>query len=202
MEKKFAVTVEVRPYQNTENADADYNKKEVVDLKRIDLSKDGVYVQDDKIIEEDFIKAVSENKVQADQKDTVLKNLDIRWNYVVAADKNQQNIWQNVSYYYNGILLGEHPMLLYDSRQVGGTLENLYICFEPNAKNTITVQNKDDYPLNLFLIKQGDQAAKVEVHLVGTERKGTLWGRAGPGLYKGDPDTGKLYGCGHTAILL
>ena len=49
--KKFAVTVEVRPYQNTENADADYNKKEVVDLKRIDLSKDGVYVQDDKIIE-------------------------------------------------------------------------------------------------------------------------------------------------------
>ena len=81
--KKFAVTVEVRPYQNTENADADYNKKEVVDLKRIDLSKDGVYVQDDKIIEEDFIKAVSENKVQADQKDTVLKNLDIRWNYVV-----------------------------------------------------------------------------------------------------------------------
>lgn len=148
--KKFAVTVEVRPYQNTENADADYNKKEVVDLKRIDLSKDGVYVQDDKIIEEDFIKAVSENKVQADQKDTVLKNLDIRWNYVVAADKNQQNIWQNVSYYYNGILLGEHPMLLYDSRQAGGTLENLYICFEPNAKNTITVQNKDDYPLNLF----------------------------------------------------
>lgn len=71
--KKFAVTVEVRPYQNTENADADYNKKEVVDLKRIDLSKDGVYVQDDKIIEEDFIKAVSENKVQADQKDTVRK---------------------------------------------------------------------------------------------------------------------------------
>lgn len=42
-------------------------------------------------------------------------------------------------------------MLLYDSRQAGGTLENLYICFEPNAKNTITVQNKDDYPLNLFL---------------------------------------------------
>ncbi len=32
--KKFAVTVEVRPYQNTENADADYNKKEVVDLKK------------------------------------------------------------------------------------------------------------------------------------------------------------------------
>ena len=62
-------------------------------------------------------------------------------------------------------------MLLYDSRQAGGTLENLYICFEPNAKNTITVQNKDDYPLNLFLIKQGDQAAKVEVHLVGTKEK-------------------------------
>ena len=169
----------------TENADADYNKKEVVDLKRIDLSKDGVYVQDDKIIEEDFIKAVSENKVQADQKDTVLKNLDIRWNYVVAADKNQQNIWQNVSYYYNGILLGEHPMLLYDSRQVGGTLENLYICFEPNAKNTITVQNKDDYPLNLFLIKQGDQAAKVEVHLVGTKEKEHFGEEQDPDFTKG-----------------
>ena len=153
--KKFAVTVEVRPYQNTENADADYNKKEVVDLKRIDLSKDGVYVQDDKIIEEDFIKAVSENKVQADQKDTVLKNLDIRWNYVVAADKNQQNIWQNVSYYYNGILLGEHPMLLYDSRQAGGTLENLY------------------------------QAAKVEVHLVGTKEKEHFGEEQDPDFTKG-----------------
>ena len=138
--KKFAVTVEVRPYQNTENADADYNKKEVVDLKRIDLSKDGVYVQDDKIIEEDFIKAVSENKVQADQKDTVLKNLDIRWNY---------------------------------------------ICFEPNAKNTITVQNKDDYPLNLFLIKQGDQAAKVEVHLVGTKEKEHFGEEQDPDFTKG-----------------
>ena len=133
--KKFAVTVEVRPYQNTENADADYNKKEVVDLKRIDLSKDGVYVQD--------------------------------------------------AYYYNGILLGEHPMLLYDSRQAGGTLENLYICFEPNAKNTITVQNKDDYPLNLFLIKQGDQAAKVEVHLVGTKEKEHFGEEQDPDFTKG-----------------
>ena len=65
-------------------------------------------------------------------------------------------------------------MLLYDSRQAGGTLENLYICFEPNAKNTITVQNKDDYPLNLFLIKQGDQAAKVEVHLLERKKRNTL----------------------------
>lgn len=169
--KKFEIKVEVCPYQNTEDADADYNTKEVADLKRIDLSKDAVYVQDEKIIEEDFVKAVAEGKVQAEEKDTILKNLDIRWNYVLAADKNQQNIWQNVSYYYNGLLLGEHPMLLYDSRQAGGTLENLYICFEPNAKNTITIQNKDDYPLTLFLVKQGEQAAKVDVQLIGSKEK-------------------------------
>lgn len=76
-------------------------------------------------------------------------------------------------------------MLLYDSRQAGGTLENLYICFEPNAKNTITVQNKDDYPLNLFLIKQGDQAAKVEVHLVGTKEKEHFGEEQDPDFTKG-----------------
>ena len=52
-------------------------------------------------------------------------------------------------------------------------------------KNTITVQNKDDYPLNLFLIKQGDQAAKVEVHLVGTKEKEHFGEEQDPDFTKG-----------------
>lgn len=165
--KGYEVKVEVRPYRNTDEGAEDYNSKEISDLYRMDLRTDGIYVQDEKTMANDFVKLVSEGTFEASQRDTVLSGLDMEWKYTIGSSNDVQTIDQNVKYSYNGTLVGEHETILYDGSHADGKLKNLYICFIPNKSNTITIVNKGDYPLTVYLIKQGTSKAKVKINMIG-----------------------------------
>lgn len=165
--KGYEVKVEVRPYRNTDEGAEDYNSKEISDLYRMDLRTDGIYVQDEKTMANDFVKLVSEGVFEAEQRDTVLSGLDMEWKYTIGSSNDVQTIDQNVTYSYNETLVGEHESILYDGSHADGKLKNLYICFIPNKSNTITIVNKGDYPLTVYLIKQGTSKAKVKVNMIG-----------------------------------
>lgn len=165
--KGYEVKVEVRPYRNTDEGAKDYNSKEISDLYRMDLRTDGIYVQDEKTMANDFVKLVSEGVFEAEQRDTVLSGLDMEWKYTIGSSNDVQTIDQNVTYSYNETLVGEHESILYDGSHADGKLKNLYICFIPNKSNTITIVNKGDYPLTVYLIKQGTSKATVKVNMIG-----------------------------------
>lgn len=165
--KEYEVKVEVRPYRNTDEGAEDYNSKEISDLYRMDLRTDGIYVQDEKTMANDFVKLVSEGVFEAEQRDTVLSGLDMEWKYTIGSSNDVQTIDQNVTYSYNETLVGEHESILYDGSHADGKLKNLYICFIPNKSNTITIVNKGDYPLTVYLIKQGTSKATVKVNMIG-----------------------------------
>ena len=93
---------------------------------------------------------------------------------------------QTVSYTYNGVQLGENLTLLYDSNQTRGTLYNLYIFFQPGKKNVITINNPGDYPLEVYLIKQGnDEMKDLTVNLCGTTLLQNLGEEQDPDFTKG-----------------
>lgn len=165
--KGYEVKVEVRPYRNTDEGAEDYNSKEISDLYRMDLRTDGIYVQDEKTMANDFVKLVSEGVFEAEQRDTVLSGLNMEWKYTIGSSNDVQTIDQNVTYSYNETLVGEHESILYDGSHADGKLKNLYICFIPNKSNTITIVNKEDYPLTVYLIKQGTSKAKVKINIIG-----------------------------------
>lgn len=165
--KGYEVKVEVRPYRNTDEGAKDYNSKKISDLYRMDLRTDGIYVQDEKTMANDFVKLVSEGTFEASDRDTVLSGLDIEYSYMVGGGSDVQTVDQTVTYRYNGTLVGEHETILYDSSHADGKLKNLYICFIPNKSNTITIVNKEDYPLTVYLIKQGTSKAKVKINIIG-----------------------------------
>ena len=165
--KGYDVKVEVRPYRNTDEGAEDYNSKEISDLYRMDLRTDGIYVQDEKTMANDFVKLVSEGVFEAEQRDTVLSGLNMEWKYTIGSSNDVQTIDQNVTYSYNETLVGEHESILYDGSHADGKLKNLYICFIPNKSNTITIVNKEDYPLTVYLIKQGTSKAKVKINIIG-----------------------------------
>lgn len=165
--KGYEVKVEVRPYRNTDEGAKDYNSKEISDLYRMDLRTDGIYVQDEKTMANDFVKLVSEGTFEASQRDTVLSGLDIEYSYMVGGGSDVQTLDQSVVYSYNDTLVGEHETILYDGSHADGKLKNLYICFIPNKSNTITIVNKEDYPLTVYLIKQGTSKAKVKINIIG-----------------------------------
>ncbi len=165
--KGYEVKVEVRPYRNTDEGAEDYNSKEISDLYRMDLRTDGIYVQDEKTMANDFVKLVSEGVFEAEQRDTVLSGLDMEWKYTIGSSNDVQTIDQNVTYSYNETLVGEHESILYDGSHADGKLKNLYICFIPNKSNTITIVDKEDYPLTVYLIKQGTSKAKVKINIIG-----------------------------------
>ena len=165
--KGYEVKVEVRPYRNTDEGAKDYNSKEISDLYRMDLRTDGIYVQDEKTMANDFVKLVSEGTFEASQRDTVLSGLDIEYSYMVGGGSDVQTLDQSVVYSYNDTLVGEHETILYDGSHADGKLKNLYICFIPNKSNTITIVNKGDYPLTVYLIKQGTSKATVKVNMIG-----------------------------------
>lgn len=165
--KGYEVKVEVRPYRNTDEGAEDYNSKEISDLYRMDLRTDGIYVQDEKTMANDFVKLVSEGVFEAEQRDTVLSGLNMEWKYTIGSSNDVQTIDQNVTYSYNETLVGEHESILYDGSHADGKLKNLYICFIPNKSNTITIVNKGDYPLTVYLIKQGTSKAKVKINIIG-----------------------------------
>lgn len=165
--KGYEVKVEVRPYRNTDEGAEDYNSKEISDLYRMDLRTDGIYVQDEKTMANDFVKLVSEGVFEAEQRETVLSGLDMEWKYTIGSSNDVQTIDQNVTYSYNETLVGEHESILYDGSHADGKLKNLYICFIPNKSNTITIVDKEDYPLTVYLIKQGTSKAKVKINIIG-----------------------------------
>lgn len=165
--KSMKVKVEARPYVNTQE-DENYNDKEVADLYRMNLETDGIYVQNEKTAEADFLKLASEGVYEISQKDTVLSQLDVTWDYEITGNSEFQNVEQTVTYRHGTQTLGEHTTVLYNNGQKNDKLKSLYICFIPNQASTINLINKSNYPVTVYLIKQGEQAAKnVTVNLYG-----------------------------------
>lgn len=182
--QKFRVQVEVRPYKN-EDAANDYNSKDVANIYRMNRTTDAIYTEETSTVEEDYLKAVSSGAYTGEEKDEVLDNLEVHYDYEISADEDRQRVEQTVRYLYHGTSLGEHLTLLYDSNQIKGTLYNLYLFFEPGKKNIITIHNPDDYPLEIYLIKQGEKKMDLKVDIRGTTLLQNLGEEKDPDFTKG-----------------
>lgn len=183
--QKFRVQVEVKPYVN-EDANKDYNTKDVANIYRMNRTTDAIYTEDDDTAAEYFMKAVTKGEFQSEQREEVLNNLEVKYNYDISEEEGRQRVEQTVSYTYDGVQLGENLTLLYDSNQTRGTLYNLYIFFQPGKKNVITINNPGDYPLEVYLIKQGnDEMKDLTVNLCGTTLLQNLGEEQDPDFKKG-----------------
>lgn len=183
--QKFRVEVEVKPYVN-EDANKDYNTKDVANIYRMNRTTDAIYTEEEETAAEYFMKAVTKGEFQSEQREEVLSNLEVEYYYDISEEEGRQRVEQTVSYTYNGVQLGENLTLLYDSNQTRGTLYNLYIFFQPGKKNVITINNPGDYPLEVYLIKQGnDEMKDLTVNLCGTTLLQNLGEEQDPDFTKG-----------------
>lgn len=184
-QQEFRVQVEVRPYQNEESGATDYNTEEVANLYRMNRTTDAIYTENSGIVEEDFLKAVARGEYSSEQREEVLGNLEVHYDYQIISDQDVQRVEQNIIYLYDGKELGEHKTLIYDSSQTEGTLYNLYLFFQPELKNRITIENLQDYPLEVYLVKQGDERMDLSVELEGTALMQNLGTEKDPDFTKG-----------------
>lgn len=200
--QKFSVEVEVKPYVN-EDENKDYNTKDVANIYRMNRTTDAIYTEEEETAAEYFMKAVTKGEFQSKQREEVLSNLEVEYYYDISAEydiseeydiskeKGRQRVEQTVSYTYHDeqlgdVQLGENLTLLYDSNQTRGTLYNLYIFFQPGKKNVITINNPGDYPLEVYLIKQGnDEMKDLTVNLCGTKLLQNLGEEQDPDFTKG-----------------
>lgn len=189
--QKFRVEVEVKPYVN-EDENKDYNNKDVANIYRMNRTTDAIYTEEEETAAEYFMKAVTKGKFQSEQRKEVLSksNLEVEYYYDISEEEGRQRVEQTVSYTYNGVhgvvQLGENLTLLYDSNQTRGKLYNLYIFFQPGKKNVITINNPGDYPLEVYLIKQGnDEMKDLTVNLCGTTWFTNLGEEQDPDFTKG-----------------
>lgn len=183
--QKFRVEVEVKPYVN-EDANKDYNTKDVANIYRMNRTTDAIYTEEEETAAEYFMKAVTKGEFQSEQREEVLSNLEVEYYYDISEEEGRQRVEQTVRYTYNGVQLGENLTLLYDSNQTRGTLYNLYIFFQPGKKNVITINNPGDYPLEVYLIKQGnDEMKDLTVNLCGTTLLQNLGEEQDPDFTKG-----------------
>lgn len=183
--QKFRVEVEVKPYVN-EDENKDYNTKDVANIYRMNRTTDAIYTEEEETAAEYFMKAVTKGEFQSEQREEVLSNLEVEYYYDISEEEGRQRVEQTVRYTYNGVQLGENLTLLYDSNQTRGTLYNLYIFFQPGKKNVITINNPGDYPLEVYLIKQGnDEMKDLTVNLCGTTLLQNLGEEQDPDFTKG-----------------
>lgn len=191
--QKFRVQVEVKPYVNAD-ANKDYNTKDVANIYRMNRTTDAIYTEDDDTAAEYFMKAVTKGEFKSGDREKVLNNLEVKYYYDISEEEGRQRLEQTVSYTYigeqlgenlTGEQLGENLTLLYDSNQTRGRLYNLYIFFQPGKKNVITINNPGDYPLEVYLIKQGEESMNLEVNIKGTAIMETLGEEKDPGFTKG-----------------
>lgn len=168
-DQKFCVKVEVQPYKN-DDAENDYNTKEIADLHRMNLATDAIYTENVRYAEDDFVKAVAEDRFTMDQREQVLENLDTVYEYDIETEGDTQRVEQSVSYYYQEEALGSaHRARLYDSSMEDGSLYSLYVFFEAKQNTTITIRNLKDYPLDVYLVSQGGKDTGITVRLQGSE---------------------------------
>lgn len=182
--RNFQVDVELTKYENSDD-DKDYNSKDVVIIDSMDLSKDAIYVWREEYLNEDFSKALAKGIVTADQKETVLSNLQVYWDYTITTDTTQQIVWQTITFIYGSKVIGEHSMIIFDSKQAGNELEKLYICFKPNMANFINIYNTTDYPVEVYLVKQGEENKEINVTITGSEVYANLGPEKDPDFTKG-----------------
>lgn len=182
--QEFRVQVEVRPYANPDH-DKDYNKEEVSNIYRMNRTTDAIFTEDTGLVKEDYLKAVTKGEYKVDEEDTVMRDLEVEYDYQILSEKGKQQVKQTVTYLYKGNRLGEHLTQLYDSDEAGGTLYNLYIFFEPKKKNVITIHNTSDYPVMVYLIKQGEKPSNLTVDIRGTTLMQNLGEEKDPDYTKG-----------------
>lgn len=182
--QKFRVQVEVKTYKNEDTAN-DYNTKDIANLYRMNLATDAIYTQNPDEVEDDFMKAVADNRLKLEQKDEVLENLDVKYDYDIVIEENVHCVEQSIVYSYDGMMLGEHSSRIFESNVENGELYSLYIFIEPNNKTEITINNLKDYPLDLYLIKQGDKESELKVWLCGAELMQNFGAEQDPDFTKG-----------------
>lgn len=182
--QKFRVQVQVKNYRN-EDAANDYNTKEIENLYRMNLATDAVYTPSLNQATDDFMKAVADHRLELEQKEEVLENLDIQYVYDIIIGEKTHSVEQSISYSYNGINLGKHDSQIFECNTDNSKLYSLYIFFEPKNETEIIVNNPKDYPLDLYLVRQGDKGSDPKIRLCGTELMQKLGEEQDPDFTKG-----------------
>lgn len=183
-QQKFWVKVSVKPYKNTDDESKDYNKKDIANLYRMNKATDAIYTQNMDDASDDIMKAVADNHLAIEQKEEVLENLNIDYYYDIVVEEESQCVNQTITYSYNEMVLGTHESQIYDSNMEIGNLYSLYIFFEPKNRSIITINNPSDYPLDVYLIKQGENS-NITVQLLGSEAMQNFGKNQDPDFTKG-----------------
>lgn len=172
--KNFNVKAVMTPSQETYQDGTDekaYNAKGIPELSIMDDSRDAVYVED-KNARFDAINEYADSLGMTEEE--LLKACETEYCFAVKENHGSYSVTQTVTYSDgSGNTIGTPQTLtIFDSVLTGADIRSLYICYIPAlrtsgdmsvAKEHVVIENTQDIPIEVYLIRQGTQDTPVTV---------------------------------------
>lgn len=157
--RNYQINVTLSPSTETYNdgtSETALNAQTTAELFTMSNKTDAFYVEDTNVLNNaaqlyvDTYPGVTLAEVKS--------GMETEYTFVISNAGGIQSVEQTVSRTYNGNLIGAaETASIFSSLQTGNELKSLYIFYVPassGGKETFIIENKDDYPLDVYIVQQ------------------------------------------------
>lgn len=158
-DRTYSMQVTLTPSTETYNdagTEKELNAQKTAELFTMSNRTDAFYVEDTNVLNSAAQLYVdSHSGVTLSE---VKQNMETQYTFVISNAGGIQSVEQTVSRTYSGNLVGTaETASIFSSLQTGNELKSLYIFYVPaasGAKETFIIENKDNYPLDVYIVQQ------------------------------------------------
>lgn len=166
------MTPSTEKYVDAGGADKQFNAQDVTKLYSMDRETDAIYVQDNDELNQAVSDYVSRNIGKTWS--TVEADTVTQYKFIVESIATHGSIQDKAAVQVTYTSGGENlaaggvatTVKLFDSMQTGQRLKNLYIFYVPSKDNEIIIENRNNIPLQVYLVRQGGMAKPVDISVV------------------------------------
>ncbi len=165
--KNYKVSITLSASDKTPASSAiAYNSARLAELYRMNTMTDAIYVQPETEASEAVIAYVNNpsapDYMQAPS--NILAGLVTNYEFDISCSNSIYEVNQTLCYQTaSGSEVQERTIPVYSSVNNGSDLQRVYIFFTPSVKNHIIINNTDEVPLELYLVKQTDAACSIDL---------------------------------------
>lgn len=170
--KSYKVAVTLAASGRTpENSLTAYNSSKLAELYRMNTLTDAIYVQPEAEALENVTKYVNApGTPPADymqNPDNIMAGLETDYEFDISYSDSLYEVNEKLTYQTaSGNQVTQKNVSVYNSVKGGGDLQRMYLFLSPSAKNHITISNTNEVPLEVYLVRQTDSAAKMSLTVI------------------------------------
>lgn len=167
--KSYKVAITLKESNKTpENSLTAYNHAKLAELYQMNTLTDAIYVQPETEALENVTAYVNAPGTPAadymQAPGNIMAGLETDYEFDISYNDSIYEVNEKLTYQTaSGNQVAQKSVALYNSVNGGGDLQRIYLFFSPSVKNKITIRNTDEVPVEVYLVRQTNTAAKVDL---------------------------------------